>query len=144
MSYMLSPESEVKYMPGGYHPFCSDLCVNLCANDDSIDCDVSDCVDSCAIHFKQARQARQGQYIDNDNNNDDEEEEINVNEGNDVIQVDNENYKEDEVPEIDDVDDEAQQQEPPKRSKFSHRGGSRKTKKQNTPHAEDLDRHSMN
>jgi len=39
LSHLVSPNSDVIFMPGGFKPFCSDLCVNLCidnGNDNNV------------------------------------------------------------------------------------------------------------
>jgi len=92
LTEFLSPDSEVKYMPGGFKPFCSDLCVNLCLdtttstttnNDNSnmnsdvkphhdfakktadvvtLSCEVKSCLDSCAQYFENNND---GEDVDN-------------------------------------------------------------------------------
>jgi len=69
VSYVLSPMSEYKYMPGGTRPFCSDLCVDMCASDSdySMDCDVQTCVSSCQTHFEIENETTDdSSYVTND------------------------------------------------------------------------------
>lgn len=89
--HIFSENEELAYMPGGYKPFCSDLCITLCVNnynntgDVAVHptanvqmsqnlCDVISCVDNCVQHLQNNNEVYNEN--DEDGNDDSSENEI--------------------------------------------------------------------
>jgi hypothetical protein len=84
ISNLFSPDSEVMFMPGGFKPFCSELCVSLCVEDNNnndmnmnneppqdvstdaniFSCELKSCLSSCAQYFENKNQHSNDMYVD--------------------------------------------------------------------------------